>query len=268
MARACVLLAILASQPVLASAQSFWLREPGGRTVSVEWRKPAFDADDNPTLLTSALFLSARLPLSARLRLVTEVPLAHLGFNTSLVNTSNTAFGNPLLGLAFGAPGAHGEILVGLRLPLASSEDEAVFVGRFAAPDRLGAFHPETFSLFGLGTVHYRHPSGLVVRFRAGPSLLVSTTREVGERPETYLRYGVQAWYAAGRVQVGGGLTGQAWLTEMNLTLQERTTHHLTLAVAGTPARWQPGFLVSVPLDDDIRAVVRAVLGLTLTLSL
>ena len=74
--------------------------------------------------------------------------------------------------------------------------------------------------------------------------------------------------YEATREQVGVGLTGRAWLTEPDLTWRERTLHHLTLALLGVWGPWQPGLLVHIPLDDERRAVVRLVVGLSLTRSL
>jgi hypothetical protein len=56
-------------------AQSIWL-EPQEISVAIEWLRPGLKGVSS-TLLTSVLFVTARLPLSQNITLVGDLPIAH-----------------------------------------------------------------------------------------------------------------------------------------------------------------------------------------------
>jgi hypothetical protein len=61
-----------------------------------------------------------------------------------------------------------------------------------------------------------------------------------------------------------GRLSGRYRFTQRDLSLSERTHHHLTLAASHRVDHWVPGLFLRAPLDDDLREVLDFVAGVTL----
>ena len=265
---ATALAVFLLAYPATLSAQSVWMGQRPPKSFSIEWLKPSFDGSD-VGFLTSALFLSGRVPLADNVRLTAELPVAHVSSDSEFDDASDTAIGNPYLGIELGESTGSlwGEI--GVRAPLASSDNEAVFVGILADFDRFEAFVPDVLSIVGQATLASRSTSGFSVRLRGGSSVLINTDKEAFEDGgELYLAYSGQGWYAAGPVQIGAGVTGRMLVTEDDLSLGERSIHQGGLSLIATLGKVQPGIYVKVPLDEDLKDSLNFVAGLNLTVLL
>ena len=253
---------------VPVSAQPLWTSQDRQTSVAVEWHKPSFDEDrgrDDIGFLTSALFLSGRVAVADNLRLVGELPVAHLSIDSDFGDETNTALGNPYLGLEVDLINSllWGE--VGLRAPLASGDDVALEPGLFADADRFEAFVPDALSVIAMGNIRLQSASGIGVRLRGGASLVVDTDdEEFEDETEVILTYSAQGWYGAGQVQVGAGLTGRLFTSEEG-NLGEISFHHLGLSVIGTFGMVQPGVHIRLPLDEDLSDFIDSVFGLNLT---
>jgi len=208
--------------PAALSAQSFWLERSYGKTVMLEIFKPkvsggAYNGVNYPvdySFKTFALFLTLRSQIGSKSFLVVELPFAHASFDTKIYTDfsfyrnsgySNT-IGNPYIGLERGSLNSRFFTEIGLRLPLAKTDNNyAATVGRAADPDRREAF--ENYAALR-AMVNYRskRTKGLTFRARGG----VVVQRDFDHRGDNYFSLPIDAQigygYETGRFRLGVNL--------------------------------------------------------------
>jgi len=251
------------------SGQSNWLTKSKKTSVTLEMIKPNFDWDDDLTLATSVVFLSARGPISETNSVVVEFPIAHIGFDNS-DSPDETLLGNPYFGFEFGVSDTPIFFELGFRIPVASDDKEgAAIVGILSDFERLEAFTPDLL-LFTWG-VNYQHrnASNIVFRLRGGPSLWVFSSTEEEDNPEDelWLDYSVQVGYENDAFSALARLSGSYWVTRGDdETLP--TARQLALAVSWVHSRLRPGVHFRLPFNsgDDVISLLEPdfVLGLSL----
>lgn len=262
----CVGLAILL--PAVASAQSVWLDPDRPQSISIEVFKPDFNNLNDNTFFSGAYVVSGRMALTPSLNLAADIPLSHYGIDGGGINVSETAVGNPYLGVELWAPNRllYGEF--GVRLPIDGNED-ALLSGFASDLDRREAFFGDVFSIIGQVNYRYRIPAGLSkfsLRLRGGPNFWIYADEDATDDVDLFANYAAQLWYHANYVQVGVGAIGRALLTEGNLSFGERTAHQLDVSVLGMYRGVQPGVHFGLPFDDnDFGDVVDYVVGFSLT---
>jgi len=239
-----------------ATAQSVWLGPGRQAEVALEVLRPDFEGGD-VTFLSSAVFLSGRYPLSSAVDIVAEVPVSHLGRDSSypscdrcVVNSwSETALGNPYVGIAFGARGAsYGEL--GVRLPIAHDDRNGLGTGFMSDHNRWEAFFEDVLAIRGTGNYRYRSASGFEARLYGGSSVWVYTGGFGGDNVDLLADYGAHAWYAASeQVHLSAGVTGRLFVSESDIKFVDRMINQLGLAVIGRFERVHPGFHVRFPFD-------------------
>ena len=250
------------------SAQSNWLTKSKKTSVTLELIKPNFDGDDDLTVATSVLFLSARGPVSENNRIVVEVPIAHVGFDNS-DSSDETLLGNPYFGFEFGLSDSPTFFELGFRLPLAPDDKEfASFIGVLSDFERLEAFASDLLMFSGRVNYQRRNASNIVFRLRGGPSLWVFVSDEEDDpEDEIWLNYSMQVGYESDSFSVLGGLTGSYWVTQGDDDLIDRTVHQLGVAASLVQGKLRPGVHFRLPLnsgDDAILAGLDFVFGLSL----
>jgi len=259
--------------PASLPAQSIWLDRRHDKAIDLEVLIPDFKNDDGGTITRSnsglVIFSSLRLPLSEKVHFVGELPFAHgrSEIKSSRFNldesTSESAIGNPYLGLEMRGqnPAFFGEI--GVRLPLASEDDDlSMSTGLFTDVDRLEAFFPKILSITGMANVHHVDKSGFAIRLRGGPSLLINTDKdEFEDASELFIGYSAQLGYESEPVSVIGGFTGRASLTEEDVDYSERSVHQLGFAASFGLGTVRPGVHLRLPVDEDMKDTMDFVLG-------
>jgi hypothetical protein len=267
------LICILALVPALLPAQSIWLNQGHGGSVSLEILKPGFKIDKHEKFITSALFLSFRVPIADSSSLVLELPVANAAYEgydigyywypLTVREQSETAIGNPYIGLEMEGKdkAVFGEI--GIRLPLTSEKKiKAQSIGRLSDFDRMEAFMPNCLSGQMSANFHHRDASGIAMRLRIGPDLWISTASgEGGDKTEIFLHYSAQAGVEGARFTLLAGVTGKWLLSEENLTFAERTFHQLGFEAGVAVGRFRPGIHYRIPLDKDISETLKNVCG-------
>jgi hypothetical protein len=269
-----LLIALMIGTP--AVAQSVWLGPGREAEVALEVLRPDFDGGD-VTFFSSAVFLSGRYPLSDAVDVVAEIPVSHLGRDSSYPSCdlcvvdswSETALGNPYVGIAFGARGAsYGEL--GVRLPIAHDDRRGLGTGFMSDHNRWEAFFEDILTIRGAGNYLYRNSSGFRARLYGGSSVWVYTEDFGEDSVELLADYGAHAWYQAHeRVEVGVGLTGRIIVSESDFSLSERMLNQVGLVVIGRFGYVHPGVHFRVPfsLSED-RDEASYVLGLSLAVPL
>ncbi len=256
----------LALLPLSAAAQTLWTSPDQGSNLALEWLRPEFDEGDDLSFFTSGLFLSGRAMLSDNVALVADLPFAFVDADFEFGGSeSDVTMGNPLLGLEV----QRGSFWLdtGLRVPLAPSDNAAVWYGFWSDYDRCEAFMPDVLSAFGAINYQFRRPdSHFSMRLRGGPLMLVETEEDVLEdNTEFFAIYSLQGWYDTPKMRFGAGFTGRLWATESDLDFGERSAHSLGLTLAGKFGGVEPGLHFRLPLDEDVDEVMDYSIGLNVT---
>ncbi len=243
------------------TAQSMWLDFKQQKAIALEVLKPDFDFE-GVTFATSAVFATFYLPVSDRVSLLGELPLAHYGQEATefFESTSNTGLGNPYFGAELHFQDSPVFAEVGLRLPLVDEDNDAAFAGIFTdAVDRMEAFAVDYIPLTAY--LNYRHQGaqGFAVRLRGGPSVFIATRDN--DETEYGLNYAARIWYDGNQVRIGGGFSGRFILSGEG-DFSERSMHQLGFNADLLVGQSRPGVYFRLPLDEDWNDVVNFIFGL------
>ncbi len=243
-------------------AQSIWVKYDNRSTFAVEVLKGNYATD--MTFATSAVFATLALPFSERVTFWGELPLAHAGLEET--DQSETALGNPYLGLQVRFPNESWFVDVGLRFPAAPDVDQASFLaastGIFTDPvDRQEAFLPDVLPVTAALNFTPRNASGLTLRLRSGSFIWIPTSGQDEDDTEWGVLVSGQLWYEGSQVRVGGGLSSRIMVSQKG-NFGERSVHQFGLNADLLLHRFRPGVYFRLPLDDDWNDQVDFVFGL------
>lgn len=253
-------------------AQSIWLSNNDGKSISLEGFKPIYD-EEGYSFSTGTFSLGFRFPIGKSL-LVAELPYVHAAykfespyFNMSL---SESGIGNPYIGLQQRVSNSSTFGEVGLRIPLAS-EDKwlANMIGIYTDLDCQEAFVPHWLPITAMLNYWKKSDSGLIFRLRGGPLLWINTEKsEFDDSMELLMKYSAQIGYESGQVRLLGGLIGRMIVTEGDLNISERTAHQLGFSASVGFGNIRPGILILLPLEEEIKEVINYTLGVNLEVTL
>jgi hypothetical protein len=251
----------LTATPVLA--QSIWTPIDHRPFIRVEALHPSLKTGGGADVstLTGALFVTGGMPFGRRASGVIEIPYAHSKISGFGESSSNSSFGNPYLGVQFGTlPAAHGFVgEIGVRPKMVKEKNfEATLIGGLTDFDRADAFSDAT-SLAAVGNFYSRVQ-------QANTRLRLGVTHEfVGTDygdDETLLDYGALGSVDVDWLRLGAAITGRYILTESG-SFGDRSIHHIAGSASLMFGQMRPGILVRVPLDKDVKEILRNTFGLT-----
>jgi len=235
------------------------------QSITVEALKPQFEFERRkpleplePTLLTTAWFVTLALPVTDHISVVGQLPFAFGRLDDVRDPIEDETLGNPALGLRLHYE--HMTIDVAMRAPVAK-QGFAGFVGSLADIERQEAFIPDIVPLTAMIRTKV-NVSQFNIRPYGGVSFNLKTEdageeynvlrRVFGARAEDgelYLLYGAEGWYEYQRLQVGVTFDARTWVTE-DLTFSARSINQLSAQVKLALGRFVPGALFRFPLDD------------------
>ncbi len=247
-------------------AQSTWLLPRNVNAVTLEILKPSFDLP-GVRFVSSAWVLEGRYAFDSgqRTYLTIDLPVAHLGVDGG---ESETAVGNPYVGVTNFAREAPIVYELGLRIPVAS-ESGGGLTGLLADFDRFEAYATDTFSLRGTMSYFPSRSGDWVLLTRLGSSLLFNTgsVPEGAAKADLYANYAFFTWYLTSRFQAGLGFAGRFLITDPG-SIAERTAHQLGASFQADLSAVIPGVHVRLPLDDNLTEFVDVVVGLSVVVPL
>ena len=273
-------LLVLASGAGTLVAQEMWLGPKGGATVAVEALQINFTRAGMQELASvgvtqsfgsGALFFTTRLPVWSGTALVLELPAANGSFTAdngfgNHESISDFAIGNPYVGVEGGRHGSSVFGEFGVRVPLMSeSKPAAALVGLSGDIDRLDAFLPDIATVSAYLNFRAGESEGLQFRVRAGPMMWIGTKSGALDHPEAYGLYAFQAGWVSRLVEVFGGFTGRAILTE---SVDNRFTDQVVLAAHLNLGRVEPGVSLRLPLDSGRKDLIGSTVGLSFRLAM
>ncbi|NNE34481.1 MAG: hypothetical protein HKN13_04560 [Rhodothermales bacterium] len=259
-----IILAAIASLAVpVAVAQTVHVSPRNFDNALIEIVRPTFARDD-------ASFLSAAYTAgyhfgvgpTGRVFLTASVPLSHTSLKGS---SSETALGNPYVGVTLFSKRDPVVYEFGIRAPLAS-DNNAQVAGFFGDYDRFEAYQPDVLS-FKASLIYFPSRSGDWVMFtRISPLITIDTGDNGSEaRGEFFVDYAVHFFYYGEAVQGGLGLTGRALLTEDG-SFADRTVHHVGFEIRKDLGSIIPGIQLRLPFDKSLRDIVDYALGITVVI--
>lgn len=254
-----------------ASAQSILLPGTPEKGITFEAAHANF-REDAASTASAVFFLSGRLPLGERLRLIADVPVAHGSFAGELgelFDGESTVLGNPKLGLELAAlPSLVVEGSV--RLPLGTASETSVgdVIGILSDPQRAEAFAMDVVPATAAFTYQVPVAGALGLRARAGATHLFYTGDEADVENTTLLDYGLFGTYPAGPARLGLGVSGRYNASGDEGDFGDRSLHFAGATADFQVAGVRPGVSLQVPLDSEHREVVGPSFGLYLQVPL
>jgi hypothetical protein len=262
------ILLILITTTATLSAQPIWIGADQNHAFTFEWQKPMFDNGDGVGLMMSSIFLGYRTRTSQSLSVVLDLPVANYDYDS---DAGEFLLGNPYVGLAFGSEDAKFSGDVGVRLPI-SDEDKvnAAVTGILSDFDRLEAFASKAVPVIGIMRFKTMFPaSKLGVRAHFGPSILVYTNDRGSDDMTVYLKYGLIGMYKGESVLAQLGFSGIYNASNEYGSFEDNSMHHfgITINVDAGAHIW-PGLLLRIPMDDDLKRAIDAILGVNVMVML
>ncbi len=239
--------------PPTLYGQTFFSKPDHSRYLAIEFLKPNYDLEVEPTFFTSAVFFSMRLPLDNWLGLKAELPFAHADFDTPGDEAQNM-LGNPYLGLEIWKRNSHISGEVGIRFPLAQDDDDPDFgaaatVGfQTDMVKRIEAFTSNIVPVTASLHYHYSFPSGINLLFQSGVSYIIHQSRD--EQSGWFILYGTQVSYEINRFTLGGGLAGRKWLKADNGN--KPNILEITLSGNAKVDHFIPGIEFKIPISNEL----------------
>jgi hypothetical protein len=233
--------------PSLVSAQS----------LKIEALRPQFKfSDGEPTLLTSAWFVSVSVPIYKRLTFVGQLPFAFGKLKDATVPRKDETIGNPAIGLRFDHERL--TIDIGARAPIVKN-GFAGFIGALADIDRQEAFVPDILPLYGMIRTKIDAGNFSILPY-GGVSFTLKTEHERNEffarvfkrrenDGELFLLYGAEGWLKFGVFNLGAAYSARTWATSGG-TFSASSINQMSARVKLVFEKFSPGLLFRIPLDD------------------
>ena len=244
--------------------QTLWTRPYQPNQIALEWVVPTFE-DEPVETLTSAAFLTATRSLTDNVELVGELPVAYYAADAGGGTITTSAVGNPYLGVGLSSTTTPFLFELGVRLP-AAPDNEASFAGTIANAGRGTAFRHDAVTVSALLNWRFAFSRRTSLRIQTGGAFSSYPDSSDATVSDVRLRYGVQLWRMGNPILLGLTSTGRISF-EQGDAFAANTRHSLAGSVMLDSDAVQPGLLVGIALDGDVRDVASFFVGVTLSMS-
>ena len=262
--------------PAVAGAQRYWHDDQGRDAVRLDFGLP-FLKGDNHKFFTGTIFPSMSVRAGDGFRVEADIPIARAAGE----DESAFRMGNPYLGLRIGDDEKPVSGILGLRFPVSKQPTSlmaarAVEAGMIADYDDFEAHVPNMLTFRGGLEYQRTRASGLLVGVRGVVSLQMNTGGDPTADSEANIDYGLRLGYAGAKALATVALTGRYLITAPHhespcldeeaecdpKSFNERTHHQVTGVLELRPGRVRPRVTLRVPLDEDLRDIAGAILGI------
>ena len=242
-------------------AQSIWTMRGEQSTLEVEYLHPVLKEGSNPSS-ADIVTISTRVKSGNNSAIIFELPWVS-GVTTSsflLQSQSQSAIGNPYIGIEFESNDKDFFGEVGVRVPLmAEQSNTAAIAGIIADFYRLEAYTPNIFQLRGALNLKPELGGGFSIRLHCGPSFDFSTRDGGGS--ETFLDYAVVLGLETESVGAGVGLIGR---TSTVSNAVNSNVDQLEGILRIHIDRIHPALQLRTPLDDVLNNLYDLEFGINL----
>ena len=247
---------VLIAAPATGNAQSLWpdsLRGQG--EIGLEWVRPTFKSGDDSFSDTRGIWiLSGRVRATDRLNLVVALPRI-----VATDASGGKMTGNPYVGVEFLRPDRTPEFSLGARLLMADNTfSPARNVGFFGDFDRFETTITKALILTASGYHQaWRSDDGAYARIRFGATFYHPTESGFGAENEMYFNYGIRIGRETPDIRFSAEVTGRWLLSANGANLAQATVHQGALSAAFFHGPLQPYVGFRVPIDEDLKGVLR-----------
>jgi hypothetical protein len=271
--RLMTVLSMLAVPSGSASAQRFWFDDQGRDAVHLDALYP-FLKGNTDRFFTGVFLPSASFRVGEGFRVEGDLPMMRAGYHPPAgANTSNFRIGNPYVGLRIGDDNKLVSGLVGARVALAQTPEDAagqlaVDAGRIAYPEDFEAFTPATLTFRGALELRRLRKDGLLLGLKGGSSLLINTSGNPNQESNLYFDYAARIGYEGPRALATAALTGR-YLINPNgsQNFDQRTQHSATGTVELRPGPVRPRATLKIPFDKVLRDRSGATVGVGVSIA-
>lgn len=245
--------ALILLLPATGIARSVWLGPAAENEIRLEAHKPNFTQTDL-SFLSMIWTASAEFQRGPNSSFQVEIPFAATTTANTSRGRSSQSFGNPYLGWENGKAGSSLRTLIGGRLPVTSTNEQAVFMGALADyVDRAEAFLPEIGSVTAGVIYEDFADNGVGLRLRVAPVLWIGTDDALANGFEIWVRYNIQFVVDTGAFDLGFGAGGRYLATDDgDSSFDGRTVHEFGLFAAWEMGRWRPSARIRIPTHADV----------------
>jgi hypothetical protein len=240
-----------------AAAQIFWMEQRQIPSVSVEVLKPVLSGEEGTSPFTAGSFATLRIPSGERMLVVVDLPVAHYNPDDPSSGRTETALGNPYLGVEQRVAATGLNLELGARIPVAPDEDEnARLLGVLADLDRWEAFVSDAIPITLAGNYRLRDPDGLGFRVRLAGSAWASTRSGT----EFLLSGALLLSYDNAPVGITAGLSARFVATGEG-SFADRSYRQVVVDARYAGGRVRPGLNLRIPVDGPTDELVDLVWG-------
>lgn len=239
-----LLLAVTLQEVARAQAPSMGRDLP--HAVWIEIEKPQFDELDTG-ILNGLLVPSFRGAVSERTFIVLDLPISHADLGDG--SGQETMFGNPYVGVEYGAASSPVWWEAGIRPPIASEDNfSAALIGLQTDFNRAEAFLPDLLSIVTRFNYRDRMEGGGVFHVRPGLAYLIPD----GGTADLLFDYMVMGGYEFADFVAGAELSGRLVVTTSDGGGDpfDRSVNQLTLLGHKRTGSIRPGLELRIPLNN------------------
>ena len=255
-------------------AQSVWYGREKANSIALELNKPftpSISAGRHviPGLSpgSGSIFLSGRYSLkkNKNITFVADIPVAH-GYldDTTNLNGSEWAFGNPYIGAEFDIPESPVYFQLGLRLPFAPYDQGlAELAGAVSDLDRSEAFLAHVFPVYGAVNYETVSDSKILFAVKAGLKLWFNNdTLRVQSDPSVRFAYSVQTGYMDKNLNVIFSAVGRKDLSSNAVVTDKINIIQYGLSLVVPYKKIRPGLSFRFPGNSTTDPAFNFVVGL------
>lgn len=256
------------------SAQSVWYGREKANSIYLELNKPFTPSTSTGTHVipglsagSGSIILSGRysLPKNKNITFVADIPVSH-GYldDTTNLNGSEWAFGNPYIGAEFDISNTPVYFQVGLRLPFAPYDQGlAEFAGAVSDFNRSEAFLAHIFPIYG--AVNYETVSDNKILFSAKAGLKLwfnNDTLRIQSDPSVRFEYALQTGYIDKNLNVILSAVGNKYLSTNERVTNKQNVIQYGLSIVVPYKKIRPGLSFRFPGNDLSDRLVNFIAGL------
>jgi hypothetical protein len=265
-AGALLVMAVVVAGGADAQIAVFPTAEPG-RWARAEAGRPYAESPTEGGSLSAAWFFTFTTPIPGGVVMVLDVPMAHVDAEGN--GASSTAVGNPYVGarMQFNAR-ILTEFEIGIRLPLATSEGDALGYGLWAdLTDRPEAFHPRAMPLTLRAVRTVKAGPVTALDLAAGTIWWLMAGPDHTEQ-NIFVTYSGQGRTELGPLHLAAGASGRYSALGTPIEALRGATHQISASMDVGHAVIRPGVFVTVPVTQPAMSRYAATLGFRLLVPL
>lgn len=271
----CLSFILSALVPILSNAQTTWIEEGKGSSISIEAYRPSIPRDSffneilpSYTPLTGSIFLTGKYSLNKNFTLVADIPFAGGNYDdTAYAGEGQFIIGNPYIGAEYYLSDSPLMFELGLRIPVVGEDNvTSRLAGTYSDLDRGEAFGHTIVPVIAAVNYETINESNILLRGRAGVNLWFNShAAGLETQPLLSVDYSLQAGYLHRYVHVIATLSARYGTDTGPRYPIKETELQYGLSLNFPLKKISPGIVLKVPGNPFTGGFINYVVGLNCT---